>query len=287
MDTEKLKAPIGKCSVADCEGGHYVKGLCSKHYQRMMKHGDPLSKKNLRQDPVDRFWPKVEKTETCWEWKGFRSNYGYPRFYPGDGKRMGTVLAHRWIFAHVNGPIPNDMHVDHICRNRACVRPDHLRLLTPAENGLYAQQSCRWTAKSIADMRTLAAERVKSISVEKSALVDLLDERDELIAEVERLRADLASAKSTTKVAETRMDTGFHGGAELAAPAAGTVEKDAERLADGYESGFFASDPRDGYAQFTLHYKTATQAEAAYMLVTSIIDAAIEARNFRSQSCGT
>jgi hypothetical protein len=192
MDIDKLKALAGQCSVAGCEGSLYVKGLCSKHYQRMMKHGDPLSRKNLRQDPVDRFWPKVEKTDTCWVWKGFRSNYGYPRFYPGDGKRMGTVLAHRWIFTHVNGPIPNDMHVDHICRNRACVRPDHLRLLTPAENGLYAQQSCRWTAKSIADMRTLAAERVKSISVEKSALVELLDERDELITEVERLRADAA-----------------------------------------------------------------------------------------------
>lgn len=62
-----------------------------------------------------------------------------------------------------------------------------------------------------------------------------------------------------------------------AAPAAGTG-KDAARLADGYESGFFVSDPRDGYAQFTLHYKTAAQAEAAYMLVTSIIDSAIGTR---------
>lgn len=95
----------------------------------------------------------------------------------------------------------------------------------------------------------------------------------ELIAEVERLRADLQTAVKEAWRANAALT------ASRAAPAAGTVGKDAGRLADGYESGFFASDPRDGYAQFTLHYKTATQAEAAYMLVTSIIDAAIEAHN--------
>lgn len=48
-------------------------------------------------------------------------------------------------------------------------------------------------------------------------------------AEIEKLRAELASAKSASEVAETRMDAGSNGGAGLAAPAAGTVEKDAER----------------------------------------------------------
>jgi hypothetical protein len=78
----------------------------------------------------------------------------------------------------------------------------------------------------------------------------------ELIAEVERLRSAPA--------AQAR---------QPAAPA--DDAQDASRLADGYESGFFASSPQDGDGQFTLHYKTAAQAEAAYMLVTGIIDAAM------------
>lgn len=161
------------CTVDGCTRKLYVKGMCTLHYQRFMKHGDPSVNPNARREPIDRFWEKVDKTDGCWTWKAFKSPHGYPRFFAGD-KREGTILAHRWIFSHVNGPIPQDMHVDHICRNRACVRPDHLRLLTAAENGLYAQQSCRWVAKSLDDIKTLAAENVKSISVDKAVVLGLI-----------------------------------------------------------------------------------------------------------------
>jgi len=66
------------------------------------------------------------------------------------------------------------------------------------------------------------------------------------------------------------------------APSASGDEReamDAARLSNGYESGFFSSSPQDGDGQFTLHYKSAAQAEAAYMLVTSIIDAALAAKS--------
>lgn len=45
-----------------------------------------------------------------------------------------NVRAHRWAWELINGPIPEGKVIDHICRNRACVAIDHLRLVTQREN---------------------------------------------------------------------------------------------------------------------------------------------------------
>ena len=135
------------------------------------------------------------------------------------------------------------------------------------------EDGCRGNAIVRADVAYSSqdADNLDFIAAANPATVlELIAERDELRAEVERLSEGMEIAvRGLQNVAAVEA---------RAAPAAGT-EKDAERLAEGYESGFFASDPRDGDGQFTLHYKTAAQAEAAYMLVTSIIDAAIEAHS--------
>jgi len=67
----------------------------------------------------------------CWQWTGAKDNRGY-----GNVKIQGHVRkAHRVVYEWLRGPIPAGLEGDHLCRNRACVRPDHIELVTHAENG--------------------------------------------------------------------------------------------------------------------------------------------------------
>lgn len=77
-----------------------------------------------------RFWDKVKKTETCWLWVGAVTGRGYGAFSVG-GKLRG---AHRVAYEDLVGPVPSSLVLDHVCRVRQCVNPDHLRPVTQAEN---------------------------------------------------------------------------------------------------------------------------------------------------------
>jgi hypothetical protein len=73
----------------------------------------------------DRFWKLVTKTDDCWFFGMGRLSR--PSFF-------GGVLAHRWMWIYIlNNPIPEGMHIHHECKTPLCVRPDHLRLLTPKQ----------------------------------------------------------------------------------------------------------------------------------------------------------
>lgn len=77
----------------------------------------------------ERFWPKVLISDGCWEWTAGKDNRGYGRFQ-ADGFR----LAHRWAWFILNGPIPDGLELDHLCRNQGCVNPFHLEPVTHAVN---------------------------------------------------------------------------------------------------------------------------------------------------------
>ena len=78
----------------------------------------------------DRFWMKVQKTDTCWLWTAACNQGGYGRFLC-DGK---LVQAHRWAYEQVKGPIPEGLDLDHLCRVRNCVNPNHLEPVTRRQN---------------------------------------------------------------------------------------------------------------------------------------------------------
>lgn len=78
----------------------------------------------------DRFWSKVDKSGECWVWTAGQS-HGYGCFAVKKGK---TVYAHRLAYELLVGPIPNGLQIDHLCRNRRCVRPDHLEPVTRKTN---------------------------------------------------------------------------------------------------------------------------------------------------------
>ncbi len=74
---------------------------------------------------ADRFWAKVQKTETCWLWTGAKSR-GYGYFNIGDHQDLAHRVAYRWLV----GPIAAGTEIDHLCRVKNCVRPDHLEAVT-------------------------------------------------------------------------------------------------------------------------------------------------------------
>lgn len=78
------------------------------------------------------FWDRVELLPSgCWKWIGYRDRQGYGA---GDFGGAKSRRAHRIAYEEVMGPIPNGMHLDHLCRNPWCVNPMHLEPVTPREN---------------------------------------------------------------------------------------------------------------------------------------------------------
>lgn len=88
----------------------------------------------------DRFWSKVDKSSPvgCWMWTAsvIQAN-GYGQFNAGPHK--GMMLAHRFAYELMVGPIPDGLQLDHLCRNKLCVNPDHLEPVSQRVNILRSE----------------------------------------------------------------------------------------------------------------------------------------------------
>lgn len=69
----------------------------------------------------ERFWAKVDQAGECWLWTGDLDQNGYGNALVNRRKRK----AHRVAYEALVGPIPEGLELDHLCRVRNCVRPDH------------------------------------------------------------------------------------------------------------------------------------------------------------------
>jgi hypothetical protein len=104
------------------------------HYQRWTNYGDPTTLRIVRHagTPEQRFWKKVQKTDTCWLWTGAVSTHGYGTAWV-NGR---SLKAHRFSYEATRGEIPSGLQLDHLCRVRLCVNPSHLEPVTNRENAL-------------------------------------------------------------------------------------------------------------------------------------------------------
>lgn len=91
-------------------------------------------KSYIRGSVEDRFWPKVDKVSSpkgCWQWMAYITPSGYGQFAP---KGTRAVVAHRVAWELTKGVIPGNKLLDHICHNKSCVNPEHLRIADKSQN---------------------------------------------------------------------------------------------------------------------------------------------------------
>lgn len=121
------------CSVDGCGRPARARGWCEAHYRRWKRNGSigPAQVHGYERSVRERLDAYTAVAPSgCWEWTGAIDRNGYGRI------RVNGKLdrAHRASYETHVGQIPDGLHIDHLCRNRRCLNPDHLEPVTPAEN---------------------------------------------------------------------------------------------------------------------------------------------------------
>jgi HNH endonuclease len=96
---------------------------------------------------IERWWSYVEQTDTCWYWTGRIDEDGYGRFRFNLEGRQIEVRAYRFGYILLVGDIPDGHELDHLCKNRSCVRPDHLEPVIHRVNTLRSDNFIAVNAK--------------------------------------------------------------------------------------------------------------------------------------------
>lgn len=122
-----------ECKIELCTKEQRTRGLCTAHYAKWRKYGDPTVVKQRQLHGLtlqERFEANVSKSDGCWEWTGYRDPNGYGRLNVG----LKPVLAHRISWQLNRHKLKGSQFVLHKCDNPPCVRPDHLFIGSQADN---------------------------------------------------------------------------------------------------------------------------------------------------------
>ncbi len=130
--------PERLCSIHGCTQVRKTRGMCHNHYQVAWYHGThtkaPVSSSRPLTPVIERFLDKICIQDTCWLWTGAPNAAGYAMLYMSPTNKPRVDYAHRFSYRLFIGPIPVGLDLDHLCRVRHCVNPDHLEPVTRKEN---------------------------------------------------------------------------------------------------------------------------------------------------------
>lgn len=94
---------------------------------------------------LSNFFGKINFTDSCWYWTAGKTKAGYGMFVE-KGKH---IYAHRFAYKTFKSKLTKGLVLDHLCRNRACVNPEHLEevtMKTNYERGVAPEKFTRWNA---------------------------------------------------------------------------------------------------------------------------------------------
>lgn len=126
------------CAEPGCSNPRSPKagyGLCVHHYNQHRKDGatETLMPIHLRTATAEeKFFRYTVASKSCWWWEGPTNENGYGVLTHD----YQDTYAHRWIWDHLVGTIPEGMTIDHLCTNKRCVNPEHLEVVSRSVNNL-------------------------------------------------------------------------------------------------------------------------------------------------------
>jgi hypothetical protein len=118
--------------------GRLRRGLCERHYRRLLKTGSTAPPERV--NDLTRY---TVQPSGCWLWAGAL----WPNGYGKTARPVeGTQIAHRAIYLASGREIPDGLDLDHLCRVRQCVNPEHLEPVSRSVNiwrGAQARKTCK------------------------------------------------------------------------------------------------------------------------------------------------